>query len=652
MAANNNTTVAITISANTEPAETSVKSFKTQLREANGELVAMSEKFGAASTEAVAAAKKVAGLKDAIGDAKALAETFNPDKKFVALGGAIQGAVSGFSALQGASALFGGESKELEKTLLKVQSAMALQQGISGIFNSIDSFKLLANTIKTNVVTSLTTLRGALIATGLGALSVGLGLLIANFDKVKQVVLNLIPGLASVGKFVGGLVDRITDFIGVTSDASRELAKMRQEADKSLTLNNKYLAQHGDQLDKYTKAKIEAKNRYLEAVKDETNSEKDRIEFAKKLNRELAAADKERSDDAAKAKAEAAKKAADKQKEIDDKKAAAEQKRLAEEEKFQQLRAEFLGKAELAIQKSEFDRARVQVLINDEAKRREINQIKDAKKRSELIILLEQETANELLKIATDEAEKNKEIQAKRLADLNKKVEDNLALDKKRIDATRKEQEDQQALAIELVEKGKTKDQQELDNLEALYEKKREIAKGNATLLLMVEEDYQKAKAQLQFLQQERELSMYSEVAGRFADIVGRQTAAGKALAIAQATIDTFGAANKVLNSNSPTFIINPYLRFASAAATVITGIMNIKKIASTQVPGGGGGGGGGSVPNAPQAPMLPQASSTTINQGQINQIGNVAARAFVVESDVSGNQERIQRLNRAARIS
>ena len=113
--------VAITISTNTEQAQTSVKSFKAQLREANGELLTMSDKFGETSTQAINAAKKVAGLKDAIGDAKALAETFNPDKKFVALGGAIQGAVSGFSALQGASALFGEEGKDLEKTLLKVQ---------------------------------------------------------------------------------------------------------------------------------------------------------------------------------------------------------------------------------------------------------------------------------------------------------------------------------------------------------------------------------------------------------------------------------------------------------------------------------------------------------------------------------------------------
>jgi len=40
------------------------------------------------------------------------------------------------------------------------------------------------------------------------------------------------------------------------------------------------------------------------------------------------------------------------------------------------------------------------------------------------------------------------------------------------------------------------------------------------------------------------------------------------------------------------------------------------------------------------------------LNQGQINQLSSATNRAFVLESDVTGNQERIQRLNRAARIS
>jgi hypothetical protein len=43
---------------------------------------------------------------------------------------------------------------------------------------------------------------------------------------------------------------------------------------------------------------------------------------------------------------------------------------------------------------------------------------------------------------------------------------------------------------------------------------------------------------------------------------------------------------------------------------------------------------------------------STRLDQAQVNQIGNAAARAYVVESDVSNGQERINRLNRAARIN
>jgi hypothetical protein len=605
--ATNNTTVAITISADTQPAETSVKSFKTQLREANGELVAMSEKFGAASTEAVAAAKKVAGLKDAIGDAKALAETFNPDKKFVALGGAIEGAVSGFSALQGASALFGGESKELEKTLLKVQSAMALQQGISGVFNALDSFKLLGAEIKGNVVKAFTGLKAAIGATGIGLLAVALGLLVANFDKVKVVIEKLLGPLASVGKFIGGLVDRITDFIGVTSDASRELAKMREEADKSLTLNNKYLAQHGDQLDKYTKAKIEAKNRYLEAVKDEKNSEADRLEFAKRMNREIAAADKERSDDAAKAQAEAAKKAADKQKEIDDKRLAKEKetqdklKQIQEagykavEEAISMLRKDTRD-GELQAAKQDFDRR----IAAAEAAGLSVLRIREA---------YQQQTTEINAKYDKQEAE-------------NKKVADD--------------------------EKEK-----------ATLSNQAKVLAGLSTFNLQVSQANINAAAEQKRIDEEAAknkeivLSTVSNLGNRFADIVGRQTVAGKALAIASATIDTYQAANSALKANyGPFGPAAAIARFVSVAATIAAGIKNVKTIASTQVPGGGGGGGSVPTPSIPTAPVLPQASSTTINQGQINQIGNVAARAFVVESDVSGNQERIQRLNRAARIS
>ena len=50
-------------------------------------------------------------------------------------------------------------------------------------------------------------------------------------------------------------------------------------------------------------------------------------------------------------------------------------------------------------------------------------------------------------------------------------------------------------------------------------------------------------------------------------------------------------------------------------------------------------------------APIAPEASSTTLNQMAINNAGNQAIKTYVVESDVSGNQERIDRIQRAARI-
>ena len=49
------------------------------------------------------------------------------------LGSALNGATSGFAATQGAMALFGGESEALEKSLLKVQGALAIQQGVQGL---------------------------------------------------------------------------------------------------------------------------------------------------------------------------------------------------------------------------------------------------------------------------------------------------------------------------------------------------------------------------------------------------------------------------------------------------------------------------------------------------------------------------------------
>jgi hypothetical protein len=165
-------------------ADEAVGSLRTQLRLAQQEVAALSEKFGATSKEAVEAAKRAAQLKDAIGDAKALTDAFNPDAKFKALTASLSGVAGGFSAVQGAMGLFGNESEELEKTLLKVQSAMALSQGLQALGESADSFKQL----KAVALNALNSIKTAIGATGIGLLVVALGTVVAYWDDIAKAV--------------------------------------------------------------------------------------------------------------------------------------------------------------------------------------------------------------------------------------------------------------------------------------------------------------------------------------------------------------------------------------------------------------------------------------------------------------------------------
>ncbi len=73
-------------------------------------------------------------LQDKIGDLSATTKYLGDDLKnlkgFTSIASGIAGA---FAAAQGAAALFGGENKQLEASLLKVQSAMSILQGVQAV---------------------------------------------------------------------------------------------------------------------------------------------------------------------------------------------------------------------------------------------------------------------------------------------------------------------------------------------------------------------------------------------------------------------------------------------------------------------------------------------------------------------------------------
>jgi len=133
---------------NFKKSEEAAKSLRTQLREAQADVAALSDKFGATSREAVEAAKRAAELKDRIGDAKALTEAFNPDAKFKALSGALTGVAGGFSVVTGLMGTLGAESKSTQEAILKVQSAMAIASGAQALGESVDAFKQLGAVVK------------------------------------------------------------------------------------------------------------------------------------------------------------------------------------------------------------------------------------------------------------------------------------------------------------------------------------------------------------------------------------------------------------------------------------------------------------------------------------------------------------------------
>lgn len=210
------------------------KSLKAQYREAVQELQKLSEKYGETSVEAIKAAKAAAQLKDQIEESKQLVDAFNPDAKFKSLEGAINGVLNGFQAYEGAIGLMGAENEELQKTMLKVQSAMAFTQGINGVMEAGDAFKKLGAKMKDTAIvqgvltaatsaytfitgaatTGLKLFRIALISTGIGALVVGVGMLVANFDKIVGVVKSVVGWFGGLSGTMKNILSIIFPFIG------------------------------------------------------------------------------------------------------------------------------------------------------------------------------------------------------------------------------------------------------------------------------------------------------------------------------------------------------------------------------------------------------------------------------------------------------
>lgn len=763
------------LTVDTSGVATSVGSLKKQLREAQNEVNTLAEKFGATSKEAIAAAKRAAELKDAIGDAKALTEAFNPDAKFKALTASLSGVAGGFGAIQGAMALFGAESDNVQKTLLKVQSAMAISQGLQAVGESIDSFKQLGAVIQNsttlqkanNAATAAAAavqrlftgavnetavgfkvLKGAIAATGIGLILVALGAIVSYWDDItasingvssaqKQLNVDAEKNLQSQEKKLSSL-DNQTNQLKLQGKSEKEILQIKLKQTKEtiaaakvsllnakatkdaqvaaakrnrdivigilnfLTTPIRALMSTIDDIGKALGknfglvAAMEKTNLYLaNMVFDpaETAKEGDAaIEVAEEKLEKLesaAAGYQLQIRDINKKGNQANNKDAEdqKRKELEGQAILNEANKKLKTQQEQELQtiaetyaekrkklAEAgiddngdLAKAEKAERTAVEEKYKKQELEKEQAFQAELNKIKLDLKLSGI----KDEYEKSKLQIEENYKKQYEDIDKNENYNEQRKTALKVALQQKEtaeLDALKLENDKKRAEQdIADLDKEITKAGADLDLQKTLLDQKDILLEESFKRRLISEDAYKvaveaNAKARIEIDKAETAAKIenaqkISALLGGLSDVMGRETAAGKAFAVAQATIDTYLAAQKAYQSMAGIPVVGPSLGAIAAGVAVAGGIKNVKSIMAVKTPAGSGGGASApSLPtvsaSAPMAPQPPQAQTTNISQQSIDQMGNQAVRAYVIENDVTSNQQRVEAIKQRARFS
>ena len=255
---------------------------------------------------------KAAGeVKDSIGDIdQRITQMASDTQKLDLVVGSVQGLAGAFATVQGVMALTGSENEKFEETMKKVTGSIAVLNGVQQVANTLNKDSVVGKRLhaaanilleKTQklVNSGLSTMKKALISTGVGAFVVALGMLIANFEDISNWLKKIIPGFESFGESLTKIWNSITDFLGFTSKEGREAVKVQEEL---VDLNDKIYKQQQDNLeilkasgaeqqtlDNYEKSMYEDRLKRLDEIKklrgEATKEElEEQQELVKKLN--------------------------------------------------------------------------------------------------------------------------------------------------------------------------------------------------------------------------------------------------------------------------------------------------------------------------------------------------------------------------------
>jgi hypothetical protein len=606
--AQENVGININVQSNGEKA---LGSLKQQLREATAEVQALSEKFGATSQQAVEAAKRASELKDQIGDSKNLIDAFNPDTKFKAFSQTLSSVAGGFAAVQGALGLLGAEGEDVQKTLAKVQSALALSQGLEQLGDLGDAFK----NVKTVAIDAFKGIKAAIGSSGIGLLVLALGAIVAYWDEIKAAV----SGVSVEQK-------KLTEETNKNVKAQQEKLSAIDSQDNILKLQGKsekeILGIKIKQTDEVIKATEQQIAQQKIVVKAQLEAEKRNKEILQGIIRFLFAPLSlilSTVDQVGKVLG----------------------KDFNLEEKFSG------GIAGLVFDPEETEKKGKETLA---ALDKSLNDLKNKRAGYQLSIQAIDKQA------ADQSAETEAARLEKQLADEKKLTEDLFAEYEKRrgiaVKAKILTQKELEALDEQERLKKKEADDKAINEQLAFLGKIKNFTLENIQQLQQANADNKEAEARIDKLSADQKIALAVQTGDALlavSDILGRETAAGKALAVSAALINTYQGITAGVKLGFPAAI--PAVALAAA-----TGFSAVRNILAVKVPGAGSGSTGSlSSPNlntaAPIAPNQPQAATTNISAQSINALGNQAIRTYVIESDVTSNQQRIAAIQQRARF-
>jgi hypothetical protein len=593
-----NKEIALKVTTDTSQTTSAFKSTKQELRETQKAMVDLALAGKQGSEEFKRLEQRAGVIKDTIGDMNTRVNNLaNDTPKLELLTQAATGIAGGFAIAQGAAALFGDENEDVQKAILKTQAAMSLLNGVQSVANVINKDAALGDMLAAKAkgvftaavgasTGALKLFRLALIATGVGAAVVAVGLLVANFDKVTKAVTDFVSGSPMLTKVIGFITDGFTKIgraIGVIPSES-EAATKQMIAD--LEKQQKLLEAAG------------ANTTFIERRLAEL-----RVQLAKETGEGLAEAEEAltllTASEGAK-RVESAKETAKKRAEIE--------KAAIEKSKAERLKA------------AEDQKAVDQIAIDAEDEK----------------VTKAREAAQELAAIQND-------IRRSKLTDYQREREDFLLQREKMLELMRTSGASQ--IELQLFASNTARMMQIMDSdreLEILNATEKTKFENRQQFMVKTAEMTMQALGAL--------TSLYTASLGQSEKDQKKAFEANKKFSIAQALISTFLAVNNALTAGGNPIKLATGAQFVEAGIALTAGLANVVKIrkttfqstsapSSSSVSAPAAGGGGGQLPPAAFNPN----STATTPTGQPNPMGagQQPLRAYVLDRDIENSSSR-----------